>query len=255
MADGGKPLVSILTWCGDMAALYGAVLTFKTLRVGFPTARAIVTDNASTPEARPHIRAAAEAAGCEYRQLETPATWNEYYSWALGHAVHDTVILADPDLVFWENMEDLRPSGLFAGRLIPASREGGTAARLHPSLLFVPSAQALRSVVAGVVYAHGFGYYQFSPFEPTMGFADGRLIRWDTWAQMYQAAGEDAQAFTEDELDCYDHLYCGTHLDAMRKGASVPVIEKAHALAKAGDLAALRGIWREQEAYFAGGVQ
>lgn len=243
-------LVCILTWCGDMESLYGTLLTFKTLRVGFPGARVIVTDNASTPAARPEIMRAALAAGCEYRQLDQPTSYNEYFSWAMSQPGHDDVVVADPDLVFWENMEGLKVAGLFAGRFMPAVSSGGevTSARLHPSLIFVPSARALTERLQAV-FQKAYSYYHFAPFEPAMAYIDGRLVRWDTLAQLYAAFEGEAEHFIDSTLDCYDHLFCGTHLSAMRQGAVVDVIERAHHYAQH-DIEALRGIWRDQEAYF-----
>ncbi len=64
------PKVFIVTWCREAELLYGSLLIFKTLRAGFPTAEVVVIENASPPELRGPIYAAAEAAGCVVQQLE-----------------------------------------------------------------------------------------------------------------------------------------------------------------------------------------
>ena len=50
--------VYILTHCKSLESLYGSVLVFQTLRVGFPTSPIHVFDNGSLPEAREAIREA-----------------------------------------------------------------------------------------------------------------------------------------------------------------------------------------------------
>ncbi|MEO6447712.1 MAG: hypothetical protein ABIO42_00555, partial [Burkholderiaceae bacterium] len=42
--------MTILTYCAHPALAYGTLLVFKTLRVGFPTARVEVYDNGSHPD-------------------------------------------------------------------------------------------------------------------------------------------------------------------------------------------------------------
>ncbi len=50
------PHVYILTWCKSLESLYGSLLVFQTLRVGFPTAPVYVFDNGSLPKGQGHPR-------------------------------------------------------------------------------------------------------------------------------------------------------------------------------------------------------
>jgi hypothetical protein len=69
---------------------------------------------------------------------------------------------------------------------------------------------------------------------------------------LYEALREQCFAFGAEHLDCYDHIFHGSHLP-INAGCEHPGFEKitaGHLAAAAGDLAAIRGIWRLQEEYF-----
>jgi hypothetical protein len=58
--------------------------------------------------------------------------------------------------------------------------------------------------------------------------------------------------FTDDQLDCYDHLFFGCHFPSIKP--TLPensAIERGHIAAVAGDFEAIRGLWRGQEKDFA----
>lgn len=67
---GTPPRVVVLTFCFNPENLYGSLLSFKTLRVGFPDADVLVVDNASHPAVRASIRDAALAVGAQFRQCD-----------------------------------------------------------------------------------------------------------------------------------------------------------------------------------------
>ena len=59
------------------------------------------------------------------------------------------------------------------------------------------------------------------------------------------------EAFTEKELDCYDHLFFGSHFPSVK--STLPknsAIERGHMATIAGKQNSIRGIWRDQEQDF-----
>ena len=97
--------VVIQTYCEHPALAYGALMVFKTLRVGFPTAKILVIDNGSHLDVLPQIEKAALDVGC----LFTPAPrqhFLDFYRWVLfEQTTMNSVVLLDPDVVFWNNVE------------------------------------------------------------------------------------------------------------------------------------------------------
>jgi hypothetical protein len=248
------PQVLILTYCREPSLLAsGTLLVFRTLRIGFPTAEVTVIDNASVPEARPAIRAAAEAAGCEYIQRDPEIVHAEFLREViLGANYAGSVVLLDPDVIFWSNCEGWRIGRLLAGRMLPEFMDEftrcRTLARLHTSFLWIRDVAALRERVSALMTT----YFDFDPFPPRMFAMDGAWYRGDTMAFLCGALPEEVQPFGEEELNAYDHLFCGSHLDLVLR--DVPhetqmFLKWAHAQALA-DPSRLRGLWRQQEDYF-----
>ncbi len=230
------PLVTILTFGAHPALAYGTLLVFKTLRVGFPTARVEVFDNGSHPEVAAAVAREAARVGATFTALR-PQHFAAYYHWQLRERAHaGPVVLLDPDVVFWRAVEGWDfGDALLAGRLMPEGRGCGSLVnvqRLHPSLLWVPEPAGLPE--GGIA--------------PRLGFRGGIPHFWDTFADLYQAHAGQCVAFDAAQLDAYDHLFHGTHLPVMDTGDDV--IRRAHLAAARGDLGALRGLWREQDEHF-----
>jgi hypothetical protein len=248
------PQVLILTYCREPSLLAaGTLLVFRTLRTGFPTAEVTVIDNASLPEVRPAIRKAAEASGCAYVQRDPEIRHEDYLREVIAGSDGDgPVVLLDPDVIFWEECEQWRFDRLLAGRMLPEFLDEFTGCRtlprLHTSFLWIRDLAVLRERVSALVAR----YFDFDPFPPRMFAVDGEWYRGDTLAFLCGALPDDVQAFGEHELDAYDHLFCGSHLDLV-----LPYVPKetqtflkwAHAEALS-DPARLRGLWRRQDEYF-----
>lgn len=230
-----NPTVVILTYCEHPSLAYGALLVFETLRVGFPTFNVVVIDNGSHPDVVPRIKAAAEAAGASFTPTERH-DFIEHYRWMVCEQDQlDSFILLDPDVVFWKSVEDWKFDGVMAGRLIPDLTTGGVTSlsRLHPSHIWVPSAKRLRELGVAIELRR-----------------EGDKF-WDTLATIYQDHGDKCQPFTEAQLDCYDHLFYGSHFPAIEpRLKDDDLTYQSHRKAAAGDLESLRGIWRDQERYF-----
>ncbi len=208
------PNVFIITWCGDERDLYGSTLVFKTLRVGFPDAKVTVVDNGTPAHIRPAIVQAAEAAGCEVR-LEEQALPHWRLLERLCLSADEPCVFVDPDIAFWERVQDwdFGPA-LLAGRLMPAMYPVGRRVlpRLHTSLLWVPRPRELRARIVEIQAK--FPLYG-SLFEQKMA-PPGRLF-WDTASFLYLALDdEEAVAFSDAQLDAYDHIFFGSHLEFLR---------------------------------------
>jgi hypothetical protein len=245
----------ILTHCRRAELLYGTTLTFRTLRVGFPTARVVVVDNDSLPEVRPVIRAEALAAGCEYQQLDGPnrVAHHTFIARTIRRHPAGTLVFLDPDLLFWDRCEEWETGKLVAGRVIPTFDDpfSGcvTHARAHTSFLWFEDVARLRAAIELLQRR----YFDFDPFTPYM-FRQGECWwRFDTGASLYAALGEHGvYSFGERELDRYDHLFCGCHLDLVSgalDATSKGEVEQSHALAQT-NYRELRGLWRSQARYF-----
>jgi hypothetical protein len=241
------PTVYIVSWCQERALLYGSTLVFATLRTGFPAARVIVIDNGSEPELRAEIFARAKAVGCETRLLRRSIPHARLVEQLIRQSSGPCVFV-DPDIAFWEKVEDweFRPA-LLAGRCIPAMDVGGLkmTPRLHTSHLWVPRPEALRARIAAIRRRFpACGDLFAQRHEP-----DTRLY-WDTASALCIALGEEAAAFTEGQLDAYDHLFAGSHLEsALPASTDADIVTRLrdwHERART-DYRSLRGVWREQE--------
>ena len=238
-----KPTVTILTFCNDIDALYGTLLVFKTLRVAFPTSRVVVFDNGSIDQARPEIETAATAAQCEFRSMNRKPYWH-HFEWLLfDQDEFQSVVIVDPDCIFWKSVEDWSfPGKVMAGRYIPNLAHLGcrTLERLHPSLLFVPSIEAIRDVRRS-----NPGWGLIAPTQVGPVFAD-------TFSILYGLTSQNCHRFTSDQLESYDHLFFGSHLRMVKPSFVGDVVKHAHEKALRGDLHDIRGIYKEQDQLFGG---
>lgn len=242
------PTVVILTYCAHPALAYGTLMVFKTLRTGFPTARVEVYDNGSHPEAREQVMQACAEIDADFVAMES-CHWTAHIARQLLEREDDgaPLVLLDPDVAFWASVEGWNfGDALMAGRLMPEVRSGPIVshARLHPSLLWVPSVARLRTAMAA------------DEIAPHLRPAGGAVHFWDTLALAYARIGDRCQALSPEHLDCFDHLFFGSHLPVIdsRLSDHDTIIHRCHRAAAAGDLEAIRGSWREQVDYFAGRI-
>jgi len=242
-----KPTVVILTYCADPALAYGSLLVFDSLRIGYPTNDIVVIDNGSHVDIRAKIKDAAISTSCAFVQKER-FNFVDHFQWLLFDQMNwSSVVLVDPDVVFWEKMQLSKTNALMTGRLIPQFKRSNVVSmsRLHPSHLYFSSLEKLRDNVATIPS------WGFNPIGQTSAAIDGVLHSWDTCAPLYHAFKNDCLAFNEDQLNSYDHLFYGSHLPLLKslKETDVPCI--AHNLVKNNRVPELKHIWRAQEKYFA----
>ncbi len=251
--------VFILTFCRNRELFYGTKLIFKTLRTGFPNARVTVVDNASIPETVDEIRVLAEGCDCRFKQLTGKGTPHHTFiektlhDCASNEFAHEPLIFLDPDMCFWRSCEDFDFSGLIAGRRVPRFNcmvtNTITMPRLHTSFLWIPDPKKLMQEIWRIKVAR----FDFEPFLSCSFALDGTWYRYDTGANLYAALSHKVNRFTEYHFDCFDHILCGSHLDWVYDkydGKIGKMMTEVHKHAKAGNLAALKGIWKYQDDVF-----
>lgn len=238
--------VFCITYCRNASLYYGTSLIFKTIRVGFPNAEITIIDNASVFGVDT-TRKLSESIGATFIPLSTARGHHNILADIIYSADVPTAIV-DPDIIFWERADESK--GILEGRLIPnffdPSSGCHTYERLHTSFLkFKPE---LRDIILGI-FADKCNW---QPFIPIMLEVDGWWRRWDTMSGLYASIMHLTKPFSEDDLNKYDHLFYGSHIDWVSKklGKWEGFFVALHEAARTGDLAALKGAWKLQDAFF-----
>lgn len=243
--------VIIATYCDSKESLYGNLLVFRTLRTGFPTAEIVVYDN--SPHKFPDISQAARKVGASY--IFSPGFSHEQHIRRVLASEKTSCVLVDPDVIFWESLEnEAFPDTVdLAGRYIPGGMEDvrgrKVTPRLHTSLLFMPNPERLNVKLR-----------MAESLIPDLNLIASKQIVLngtyrvgeDTLAGLCNAFPESCHSFPARILDKYDHLFVGTHLAKVERLTQIPGLRESHEIAMIpdGDLSKLRGLWREQAAYF-----
>ena len=248
--------VFILTYCRSPELFYGTKLVFKTLRTGFPNSRVVVVDNASVPEVRVEVESLAAENDCQFVQIPEPSV--QHYEFiettlrevASGEDGNESLVFVDPDICFWDCCEGFHFDGLMAGKLVRPFECEATQTlsmpRVHTSFLWIPSAKRLWEKIENIRADR----FDFEPFQPYSTKIAGRWTRFDTGASLYAVLGQKISCFTEAHLNCYDHLFCGSHFDwiyPLLDARGREMLSTTHTSAKEGNLDALRGIWKWQD--------
>lgn len=216
--------VYILATCRKPELWPMTALVFKTVRVGFPTAKICVFNNDLSVEHRELLKAECEKVGAElFGTICHPSihhTWIE----ELVRREEEPFYVLDTDVVFYQNFERFVFETALAGWRIPEWRDEFTKtvtrARLHTSLLYI-NPKKVRAAVA--TYEQQFPVTPFNPlanlFHPLCLPFKGETYFYDTCAFLYHAIG--GTAFTDEQKDCYFHMFFGTFSDLV-----LPVIDK-----------------------------
>jgi len=247
--------VFILTFCRNLDLLYGTELIFQTLRVGFPNASITVVDNASLPEASQRVERLARDNDCRFRQIPEPSIGHHEF---LERTIADAaaagtrpLVFLDPDLCLWASCEGFEFDALMAGKLVDAYEDDlfacVTMPRLHTSFLWIPDPRQLWGEIEKI-RGKRFDFRPFLSFSVKLGDA---WIRYDTGASLYAAIRNRTSCFTEEHLDRYDHIFCGSHLPLLQPRFNDKMREmtlQIHELAKTGQIEALKGIrhWQDR---------
>src|SRR5678815_1233002 len=143
------PNVHVLATCKNDSLWPYTVLFLKTIRVGFPTARIIVTANGLSPSQNERLKAGADKINAQVRidRLEHPE-WIQ----TLLENEQDPFWICDTDVIFYKPVEDWRFSTGISGYLIPEFKDEYTQlvtrSRLHTSLMYIDPYEVKRELDA-----------------------------------------------------------------------------------------------------------
>ena len=252
-------VVHILATVRKAKLLEAALLSFRTLRVGFPRAEVWVWGNDLDWVSAAAVEGAARGAGGRF--VNGKETSHDAWLQELICRGAEPFWVADTDLVFWEAVEGWGFEAPVAGRLEPGFHEPWTGTfhmeRLHTCLMRIdPVAlrMALRGKMARVPEPFGFTAtwpfvrQTFIPRKLESGKQKAEIWFYDTCAGIWQAG--IGEAFTEARDAAFDHLHCATYADEIGPSLDVPDLAGTHR-AIYEDLRLARGIRAGQDAYYA----
>lgn len=238
--------------------LNAALLVFRTIRVGFPTAEIHVWGNGLLARHASAVGKAVQNVGGIFENL--PLTVHD--RWIEHIILHETepVWICDTDVIFWDKVEACTvgdPSTtVLAGRVEPSYVEEWTWAvsveRIHTCLMF-PDPPRLRLAMRAIIDSVP------RPFGAT---AEHALIRqhfiprrgaipllYDTMAGLYQAG--IGWRFGDQPNAAFDHLHGATYIDLV-----APRLTGGQGLAHChatvyGNLESARGLYEHQKKWYA----
>jgi hypothetical protein len=227
---------------------YGSSLFIETIGVEFPGAHIKVIDNGSILVAALRLKDLANKIDAEFMPILERPHWELVQELFLS--AQRPFAMVDPDVIFWGKMDIA--DAILSGRLIPTFMDPFsdciTHERLHTSLLKVADPPYLQTLIHSLAQTR----FDWRPFQPLMLEVDGKWIRYYTAAVLYASIKSICKPIGKKELDAYDHLYCGSHLDQVlpKMGAFGNAFLGVHQEASRGNLSALKGIYQIQEQFF-----
>lgn len=257
--------IHILATCRSEELLPATLLVFKSLRVGFPTAK-VHCSIQGLPEGHPNgwplgqIADACKGAGVGHEILEGELHHHHEWITRLIHGNDEPFWICDTDMIFWNSFEVYDFSNqTLAGWYIPEFfckfANAVTRPRLHTSLLYIDPV-GVRSAIKR--YAEQFPDAYCTPrpgvqdlvFPRYIPMREGRkrvTIFHDTCSLLYQAIA--GTHFLESQLDRYSHLNSGTISDLVAKAYPDQRLRESHfAIFENPEMA--RGCWRQQEQFY-----
>lgn len=261
------PPIHILASCRNERLLHATTCVFKTLRVGFPTARVHVHMNGLAGMAYRIVLDACTEVGA----VAEVDRYVDHWQWIrnLVGVMNSPFYLLDTDIFLWENCENWSwGDASMAGRYMPEFRAeyppSITQPRLHTSFLYIDPVR-LRADIQRYEATIPKSWFttppdlfapQFVPMKLSVasqaegywpfGFYQTNNLFYDTCSFLYQIA--KSQSFSEEQLDCYDHLHCGCSADIVGPHIAEGRMEEAHRLFCQFPERA-KGIWKNQQRY------
>lgn len=256
--------VHVLATCLDKSRLDLAMLVFKTLRVGFPTADLFVDLNGTMPfGCGLDIMDAANAIGAKRVNVIHARSHGEWIEGLIA-THHEPFWICDCDVVFFDKVEDwqIDDEAMFAGRYEPEYWEPWTktlhVARLHPSLMWFNPAP-LRAAIRGWPGKHEFfdsvkkQLIQWSwvpevwtPSALGPEWQERRVKFFDTCAGLWHAE-LGGTPFSNGQNAAFEHLFCGSYGHLM---PGMPGLEATH-MEIVADPPKARGLWAKQQEWYA----
>lgn len=244
--------VFILATCRKPELADMTRLVFKTLRVGFPTAKVTVNLNGDCEKNCPDIRSVAESAGCSVGG-EMPTIIHHRWIEALVERETEPFYVLDTDVIFYESFERFAFETALAGWRIPEWKDeftnAITRARLHTSLLYINPEKVNLAITK---YQKQFPETPFNPlanlFYPVCLPFKQKGYFYDTCGLLYHAIG--GTAFDPEQLDTYFHFNFGTIEDVVipRLANGLTMHIERTKINMAPNLG--HGLWRRQMEYY-----
>lgn len=248
--------IYILAKCRNAKLVEASMLVFRTIRVGFPDAPIIVYGMAPDMGALLQIENKAREVGARWADISR-LRLGHHDEWIalLLHRHHKPFWICDTDVVFWRKFEFESTHQALAGVLVPEFYEPWTQtqyrARLHTCLMRIDPQR----------FQANCDFYRRRcaqmPFEPRINFVhqqfqperrgDERVdYFYDTLAMAWHAFG--GQAFTQEQIESFDHLNCATYADLIGPSLDFPIEEAHRAIYE--DHTCARGLWARQFEWF-----
>jgi hypothetical protein len=250
--------VFTLVTADDPAMLSSTLLFLDTIRVGFPTAEIQVFDNFSKTwwyKEGTIWRQKLDKAGLILRGQSDFRYHHADWIRGVVERTDGPYAIVDPDTIWWENCENFSaniPISV-AGYMVPEmwNEWAGCPShrRLHTSFLWVPDGVYLRECLHKAYPQHG-PYRPFNPFSPCVEFVGGDCWFRDTFCNATHALHYSCEVFSDNVKERYDHLNSASFYSEMEKLVDRPDgFREVHRLARENPTA-LRGLWREVDAYY-----
>lgn len=204
--------VHVPIYCSDATHKAGALLSLRTIRVGFPTLP--ITVHWVTPSELKFEEIGISINCCYDKVIQWGApTTNDQIIKSLCTTEQKGFAVVDSDCVFFDNCEGFETTAQIAGEFIPAFdcpiAKARTVCRLHTAFLVLSDPPTLRKIISEL-YKPAFPQFcPFDPFAPVTTFSHRRPIFYDSCAILYQAIGGDS--FDGAMLDKFQHLYGGSY--------------------------------------------
>lgn len=249
--------VFVIVFCKNAELSYGSTLVFDSIRTGFPDSNIHVIDNGifdfsvkkSIQNKVKEIDGSFYSDGKVYTHHQLLRT--------IISKISGSVAIVDPDIIFWDRM-DTTSDSLVSGRKIPIFfdpiSECINHERIHTSLLKISDVEMMSNLIVDIEKK----YEDLDLMSPLKYKRFGVWERFDTMSSFCSVYPDFISEFDESELDKYDHLFCGTHLDVVKDKLCIdnsPVewereFLNIHKYAKNKQYDKLRGIWKIQNKFF-----
>lgn len=253
--------VFIQATCRNQALWDATTLVFKTLRTGFPTADIHVAPNGMRLSGSQIVELADLVFKIDGKQpllYAQPNPQTTYQDWvcSLIEDENKPFWICDTDMIFYGNMERFEERFVcpMAGRHTPQFRcpytRLRTYQRLHTSLLWIDpaavrdGAERLRESLVQTPF-ESYRVDLKTLVSPDVTFHHTERFFHDCCSKL--CALVPNKGFTNEMLDTYTHLNCGTYSDLVDPSGGMTERNRR----RMADPESARGLWREQEEWYA----
>ena len=202
--------VHIPIFCECEEGREGALLTLKTIRVGFPTAK--VTAHWMGDYALSEVEDLCYKNHVNVVSSPSISRNGHLIAWLVATNQQGFSVV-DCDVVFFDNCENFETDALIAGEFIPPFHcpiaNAVTYSRLHTAFFVVPDPARLRKAIAKVYQTAFPKFCPFDPFSPVVTFQVREARFHDSCSVLYHAVG--GYSFDAAMLDKFEHVYSGTY--------------------------------------------